>query len=166
MTESSGTRSGARSIGILVILLAIALPFAAAGCGPQSPQAAVQDFFGAIQDQDWNAYLGSILPDDARSMSQEEQTTMKEDFEKTRTTFKDVKYETEYDKEDKDKATVSVVSGSITAKDEATGETQKTTVDELKKTYGKVPTYKTENFKGRWYVNLDLQPTATQTETP
>ncbi|MFH1151186.1 MAG: hypothetical protein V1748_12005 [Actinomycetota bacterium] len=165
MTESSG-RSGARSVGILAILLALILPFFAAGCGPQSPQAAVQDFFGAIQDQNWNAYLGSILPDDARSMSQEDQATMKADFEKTKTSFKDVKYKTEYDKKDKDKATVSVVSGSITAKDEATGETQKTTVDELKKTYGKVPTYNTENFKGRWYVDLDLQPTATQTDTP
>jgi hypothetical protein len=158
-------RNKARSVSVFAVLLALVLPFFAAGCGPRTPEAAVSSFFNAIQDQNWNAYLDSILPDDVRSMSQTEQATTKEDFGKTVTTFKDLKYKTEVNDKDKNKATVSVVSGRISAKDPSTGQSQTTTVDEIKKTYGKAPTYQTEKFKGRWYVDLEMESLEPQTES-
>lgn len=151
----------------MVVVAALTVPFFAAGCGAETPEAAVRSFFGAIQDQDFNAYLGSILPDDARSMSQAGRQAAKEDFGKTETTFKGLKFTTKYDDKDKDKATVSMAAGSVSAKDPATGQTQTTTVDEIKKMYDKTPTYQTEKFKGRWYVDMDqeaLEPE--QTNTP
>lgn len=141
---------------VLAVALALGLSTFAAGCGAQTPEQAVRDFYKAIEEHDWNAYLGSVLPDNVRRMTEVDVQKQKEEFKASDYSYKGLKLKTEYDKKDKDKADVKLVAGLVSGKNPSTGEKERTTIAKIKKEYGFTPSIETRKSKGRWYVVVPL----------
>jgi hypothetical protein len=150
----------------VVVALALAVPLLVAGCGPQTPDQAVRNFYKAIQNHDWNAYLSTVLPDRVRRMTEADVRTQKKQFLATDFTYKGLVLKPVYDKTDKNKAEVALEAGVVTGKNASTGKVERTTIAEIKKTYGQTPSIATQKDKGRWYVDVPLatvdKPTQTQ----
>jgi hypothetical protein len=162
----SKSRRTSRTATVVVVAAALAAVLLAAGCGPQTPDQAVNNFYNAIQAHDWNAYLGAVLPENVRRMTQVEIATQKKKFLAADFTYKSLKLKTAYDKQNPSKASVELQAGVITGTNAQTGKKETTTIAEIKKTYGVTPTISTQKYKGRWYVDVPLsevdQPTQNQ----
>jgi uncharacterized protein YchJ len=139
-------------ISVVVLIIALTVPFFATGCGAESPDAAVREFYKAIETHNWNAYLASVL---------QKKKFLENDFK-----YIGLKLKTTFNKSDKDKAEVELTAGVIKGKNPTTGKEESTTIAEIKKTYGITPTINTEKYKGTWYVDVPLasadRPTQTQ----
>jgi len=135
----------------------LAVPFFTGGCGGAStPQQAVENFYKAVQDRNWNAYLSSILPDNVRRMTESDLQDTKKQFESSDYEYKDLKYKTIPDPKDKNKAKVELLSGTIIGTNPATNQKESTTIAEIKKNYNITPTLDVEKYKGNWYVNVPM----------
>jgi hypothetical protein len=141
---------------VLAIALALAVPVLTAGCGASTPQQAVNDFYKSIQARNWNAYLGSVLPDNVRRMTQTDIQDQKKKFLQQNYTYEGLKYKTIIDPKDKNKADVELTSGTISGTDPTTNQKQSTTIEEIKKSYNITPTIKAVRFRGNWYVDLPM----------
>lgn len=159
-------RKTARIATVLVLVSTMGLATLIAGCGAQSPEQAVREFYDAIESHNWNAYLGAVLPENVRRMTEVDMQKQKKEFNSTDFSYKGLVLKTEYDKKNKDKAEVKLEGGVISGKNPSTGKTERTTIAEIKKDYGVTPSIATENYKGRWYVDVPLaaadRPTQTQ----
>ena len=141
---------------VLAVALTLGLSMFAAGCGAQSPEQAVRDFYKAIETHDWNAYLGSVLPDNVRRMTEVDAQKQKKEFKSSDYSYKGLKLKTEYDRKDKDKADVKLMAGLVSGKNPSTGKIERTTIAKIKKDYGFTPSIETRRSKGRWYVVVPL----------
>lgn len=141
---------------VLVLAAAMAVSIAAAGCGASTPQDAVSNFYKAIEARNWNAYLGSILPDNVRRMTESDTLEAKKQFKEADFKYTGLKFKTSYDKKDKDKADVELTAGTITGTNPATKKKESTTIAEIKKSYDVTPTIQVQRYKGKWYVDVPM----------
>lgn len=176
--------SRAAAAGFLVLV--IFMPFVAAGCQPDTPEGAVRNFMEAIDTDNWNEFVGSILPNNVRKMTNEDviywrDTALKEASQSVQ--FNQSKLKIKSSPEGKDKANVTVTDGTIvlvkalgdsdvrlnigkktyTFKDPETNEvkTEKFTEREEQIAQG-LTDYKAEFFKSRWYVDFSLEGAGTE----
>lgn len=141
---------------VVVLVLAIAVPLFAIGCGAQTPEAAVREFYKAIETHNWNAYLNSVLPNNVRRMTETDIANQKKQFLANDFKYLGLKLKTILSKTDKDKAEVELTAGVIKGKNPSTGKEETTTIAEIKKNYGITPTINTQKYKGIWYVDVPL----------
>ncbi len=141
---------------VLLLAAAIAVPVAAGGCGASTPQDAVSNFYKAIEARNWNAYLGSILPDNVRRMTQSDMLEAKKQFQEADFKYTGLKFKTAYDKKDKDKADVELTEGTITGTNPATKKKESTTIAEIKKSYNVTPTIQVQRYRGNWFVAVPM----------
>jgi hypothetical protein len=155
MKTSSLRRHTAVTISLMLALLVV-VPclLAAAGCGGDSPQSAVQRFLSAWQALDWNAYKNVVAPGQKLTKDQEE--LAKQKFQQIKVKFQDIKLETKIDPKDKNKATVTLVSGKITDTADILGKQRTDTVDVAKMDANSRPVYDAVQVNGVWYVNTSL----------
>lgn len=166
---------------LAVLILACALMLS--GCGPQTPEATVRNFLKAHDTDNWQLFLNSILPESVRSMTPADETYFRDTYLKEGSQsllFKpdQLVMKTEYKG---DSATVRLTSGKLVAKnpqtkeevplDLKTGEykakdpqTGKLTVQKLSpeevKQIEQLTVYKCTHYKGRWYVDFNLEKPA------
>lgn len=150
---------------MMLLILALGATTFAVGCGPQTPEQAVRNFYNAIESHNWNAYLGSVLPDNVRRMTEVDVQKQKKEFKSSEYKYTGLVLKTEYNKKDKDKADVKLEAGVVSGKNPATGKTERTTIAKIKKDYGVTPSIATEKYKGRWYVNVPLASADTKSLT-
>jgi hypothetical protein len=148
----------------LVLTIAMLVPVVACGCGASTPEAAVRNYYQAISDHDWNAYLNSILPSNVRRMTSSDIQSVKESFEGSEIKYSDLKFKTVMDKSDKDKAEVLMIAGKISFRNPNTGEKTTMTVAEIKRTYNINASDETARFKGAWYVDVPMASADTETQ--
>lgn len=154
MSRKGWLRDRGRLATGLVLVVALALPMLLAGCGAQTPQQAVRDFYDARANGDWNAYLGTILPDRVRRMTPEDVSMQKESFEGGDFKYTDMKLEVV--EKGNDKAEVQLVGGKITSKNPMTNQEETWTIEEIKEMYNETPSLDTVKYKGRWYVDIPM----------
>jgi len=162
---SGKTDSQKRTTGIaiaVVLTLALALSLLAAGCGAQTPESAVRNFFAAIENHNWNGYLSAILPNNVRRMTDTDTREQKKGFLGNSFKYGGLKLNAKYDKKNKNKADVELTSGSFKVKNSQTGKEETTNVSKIKKQMGRAPALKTVKFKGCWYVDIPLAAKDTQ----
>ena len=141
---------------VVMLMVVVAVPVLLAGCGPQTPAAAVTDFYNSIQKSDWNAYLSTVLPESVRRMTDTDLADQKKKFLAGGYKYVGLRLKTIPDKKDPNKAAVEITSGVVKGKNPTTGQEESTTIASIKKQYGITPTLNTEKYKGRWYVNVPL----------
>jgi hypothetical protein len=143
---------------VFVMCIALSLTLVAPGCGgSSSPDTAVRNLFQAINNGDWDAFLGSVLPERVRVMSDTEMQTQKEQIKKKSEGYTDLKMKVEYDKKNKDVATVVITGGKISHENPTTGQKETVIIEDYVKQYPEqVPTIKVRKFKGRWYADIQL----------
>ena len=154
--EQRVTRAKARLCVVTVLLLAVVVPVLAAGCGASSPQAAVGNYYKAITDRNWNAFLNSILPVNVRRMTSSDLQTAKKSFKENEIKYSGQKFKTIPDNKDKNKAEVEMMAGTISFRDPSTGEKSSKTVEEIKRAYNVNATDKVVKYKGAWYVDVPM----------
>jgi hypothetical protein len=151
---------------IIAVATALAATLAVSGCGAPNPQTAVQNFYKAIENHDWNAYLSAVAPENVKRMTAQDRSSQKKKFESTGFKYEGVKYKAIIDKKNPDKASVELTDGVIKGKNQQTGQQEATTIAQIKKDYGITPALDTIKYKGRWYVDVPLasadQPTQQQ----
>ena len=139
---------------IIIISAALSLTLMTSGCGGSSkPDTAVTDFFQAISLGDWNAFTDSVLPDRIRVMSDTEKRDLQAQIKKKSERYTDLKLKVVYDKSDKNKSQVVILSGKITGANPTTGQQESMDfkdVPEASRTLNVV------KFKGRWYMDIQL----------
>ncbi|MCG2794576.1 MAG: hypothetical protein L6427_01670 [Actinomycetia bacterium] len=145
-----------RAVSTIALLVFLAVPLVASGCGSQTPEGVVRDFYKAIEDGDWNAYLSSVLAENVRRMTEEDVQYEKERLLEGDFTYEGLKFETVYDEKKENEAEVELIEGKITGTNPTSGERETTTVAEIKKQYDITPSFKTRKYKGRWYVDVPL----------
>ena len=150
----------------LVLAVAMAVSIAAAGCGAATPQDAVSNFYKAIEARNWNAYLGSILPDNVRRMTSDDALEAKKQFKAADFKYTGLKFKTIYNKKDKDKADVELTAGTITGTNPATKKKESTTIAEIKKSYNVTPAIQVRKYKGKWYVDVPMASADKQPQQP
>lgn len=156
MASKMRGKSRRAALTVAVLAIALTLPLLLAGCGPQTPEAAVQSFYSAQQNRDFNGLLSSVLPANVRRMTDADRAGVKKQVAQSQIKAQGLKFKTVPDKKGPDKATVDIVAGVLSVKDPATGQTQKITITDYKKQTGNYPSYPTEKYKGRWYVDIPL----------
>lgn len=149
-------KAGVRRMLLVFLAIALAAPFFAAGCGAQTPEAAVGNFFTAMETNSWNDYLNSILPDNVRRATSEELREQENSFDETNLQYVNIKYKVNKDRRNPDKATVELVSGRVRVKNPQTGKFETTSIAEIKKQYGSNPSINTVLYKGSWFVDVPL----------
>ena len=145
-----------RAVSAIVLLMFLAVPLAASGCGAETPEAAVRDFYIAIEERNWNAYLSSILPENVRRMTEEDVQYEKERFEEGDFVYEDLELKTAFNEENDNEAEVELTSGKITGTNPMSGERETTTIAEIKEQYDITPKFNTRKHKGHWYVDVPL----------
>lgn len=154
--ECKTGRTSKSCAAVAMLVLALAVPVFLAGCGSQTPAAAVSAFYSSQQNRDLNAFLSSVLPTDVRRMTDADLAGVKKQIAANQIKSQGLRFKTILDKKDPNKATVEIVSGVLNVKDSATGQTQRITIADYKKQTGNYPAYQTEKYKGRWYLNVPL----------
>jgi hypothetical protein len=134
----------------------LAVPLVASGCGANTPEEAVQDFFTAIEEHNWNAYLSSVLPENVRRMTEEDIKYEKERLEEVDFVYEDLEFKTVYNEENENEAEVELISGKITGTNPMSGERETITVAEIKEQSDNTPKFDTIKYKGQWYVVVPL----------
>lgn len=139
---------------VLAALIAATALFALAGCASNTPEGAVQKLLSAWQALDWQAYKTAVTPGQKLTKDQEE--LAKQKFQQVKVKFQDVKTQTQVDPKDKNKATVTLVSGKATYTADILGK-QKTEVQDIAKQDPKVRSvYDVVKINGVWYVDTTL----------
>jgi hypothetical protein len=151
---SAGART--RLYVTIAILIAVVIPVLACGCGPSTPQAAVENYYDAVSNRDWNAYLNAILPENVRRMTSADAQSAKGSFKDNSIKYTDLKFKTIPNAQDKNRAEVQMISGTVAFKNPNTGENKKMTVAEIKRTYNVNAIDKVVKYKGRWYVDVPM----------
>ncbi len=145
-----------KAVWVVILALSIASLTMAAGCGPQTPEKAVRDFYKSIEKHDWNAYLNSVLPARVRRMTESDIMEQKKEFLDSDYKYTGLKLKADYKGKDKNRADVELQAGLISGKNPSTGKTERTTIAKIKKEYDVTPTIATRKYKGRWYVDIPL----------
>ncbi len=156
---------GTRVTIVIALALALLVPALTAGCGASTPQQAVDNFYKSIQARNWNDYLGTILPDNVRRMTQTDVQDEKKKFEQQNYAYEGLKYKATYDKKNKNKADVELTAGKISGTDPTTNQKQSTTIEEIKKSYNITPSIAAVKYKGSWYVDVPMASADRQTTT-
>ncbi len=145
-----------RAVSAIVLLMFLTVPLAASGCGSQTPEAAVADFYNAIEEHNWNAYLSSVLPENVRRMTEEDVQYEKERFEEGDFVYEDLEFKTVYNEENENEAEVELTGGKIIGTNPVSGERETTTIAEIKEQYDITPKFNTSRYKGHWYVVVPM----------
>jgi hypothetical protein len=145
-----------RLSAVLVLLIALLVPVIAVGCGASTPEEAVRNYYKAISDNDWNAYLYSVLPDNVRRMTSSDIQSAKKSLKDSEIDYSGQKFKTIPDKKDKNTAEVEMTAGKVSFRNPNTGEKSSMTVDEIKRTYNVNATDKVVKYKGTWYVDVPM----------
>ncbi|MCJ7652597.1 MAG: hypothetical protein MUO75_02725, partial [Actinobacteria bacterium] len=98
-------------------------------------------------------FTDSVLPDRIRVMSDTEKRDLQAQIKKKSERYTDLKFKVVYDKSDKNKAQVVILSGKITGANPTTGQQESMDfkdVPEASRTLNVV------KFKGRWYMDIQL----------
>jgi hypothetical protein len=136
-----------------VICAAISLTLMTVGCGPSTPEAAVQNLTKAINNGDWEGFLSSILPEKVRVMSDTEMQSQKKLFKENREEFAGLQMKVVFDKNDKNKAKVVLTAGKNTRVNPTTGQNETVNIKDYPE---EGRTLNAVKFKGRWYVDITL----------
>lgn len=159
MGENKSINTGRVTVVVAICLVvAMGLPAIAlaVGQGASSPEKAVAEFYLSLEEGNWDGYLSSILPDNVRSMTQEDVIREKESFESSDFTYEDLEFKTVRNPENEDKAEVELTAGKIAGTNPMTGEEETTTIKEIKEEYDITPKLETARYKGSWYVDVPL----------
>jgi hypothetical protein len=89
-------------------------------------------------------------------LTKDQEELAKQKFQQIKVKFQDVKMQTKFDPKDKNKATVSLVSGKITDTADILGKQRTDTVDISKMDPNSRPVYDAVQVNGVWYVNTSL----------
>lgn len=142
----------ATSVATTAVLLAICTALLP-GCGGNSPEGAVNKYLSSWQALDWKAFESSVAPANRLSGTDEQRAEVY--LTQIPVEFKDVKFKTTYDPNDKNKAKVLITGGSVTYKPKVLGE-QKTDTKDFAKIAEDARTYDTVRINGVWYVDTEL----------
>ncbi|MDD5747574.1 MAG: hypothetical protein PHP64_00735 [Actinomycetota bacterium] len=125
------------------------------GCGGDSPEAAVKKFVGAWSSSDWEGIKKAVLPEDAK-FTKEQEELAKQKFEQIKVKFENVRMETSFDKKDRNKARVVLVSGEITYQARIGGKIQKQAMDIKKMEKSTRPYFDCIRRNKTWYVHRKI----------
>lgn len=155
MQRSRLVRTGLRTVCAIAVLMILLVPVLASGCGGgySSPEEAVKAMLEARQEGDWASFKDTVLPDRVRELTADEEVSQRQAFEEQNVNFKDLKYKTESDESDKNKASVVITSGVITMMNPMTNQEESLNVDEVPE---EGRTFTTQKYKGGWYVDVPL----------
>lgn len=137
---------------VFIIVTIVALPILS-GCGENSPQAAVERFFKAWEELDWEDYKDSLVVD-GRKPSGANEDLARQEFEQVRVRVEDLKTETSYDQNDKNVAFVTLVKGKITLTTDLLGKEKTRTLDLAEMNREDLPTITVKRIRGTWYVEM------------
>ncbi|MBN1289664.1 MAG: DUF4878 domain-containing protein [Actinobacteria bacterium] len=141
-------------IGLL--MASVVLSVFASGCAPDTPEAAAQSFFNAVESGDFGAFLDSVAPERVRRMSAEEKTMQEELLKSGESKYEGLKFEAKIDRKDKNKAVVTITAGKMTQKNPMTGEEQVVEFDKYEEEFGEPATLDAVKYKNRWYMDIPL----------
>jgi hypothetical protein len=136
-------------IALVVSLLAVSM---LVSCESNSPEGAVRKYLNAMQSGNWNAFKAAVVK---QNLTEVENALAKTKFEQTKVKYQDIKIETKYDKNDKNKAAVVMTDGKVTITAKIGGEPQTQTMD-IKKLEEPERTYDTVRINGVWLVETKL----------
>lgn len=186
--KRKGPGTGIRVSVIVIALIVAACSLFAAGCGPQTPEAAVRNFLKSRDTNNWKMFLDSIVPTNVRSMTPADEAYWRDTFLKEG--FKSLLFKPDQLKMKTvtkgGTAVVTLVAGKLTAKNSQTKEdvpldlktleykvtdpqTGKVVVQKLSSEEGtsikELTVYTCKYYKGRWYVDFNLErPTQSTTQ--
>lgn len=168
------------------LLIALVLPILISGCAPSSPLEAVKRMLQARDDDNWDEFQSSILPDDIHTMTSKDIAYRKEWLKNMSQSILFNVKQLQFTEKNTgaDTAEVQITGGIITLKDPYykevkldTGKMQFSYTDPEKNQpvtenisdqdaqaiIGEFLLYKTKKYKGGWYVDINLaqpqQPT-------
>ena len=138
----------------MAVALVLVLPtlLVLAGCGGNTPQGAVQNFFNAWQSMNWEAYKKAVNPGQKLTKNQEELAKLK--FKQIKVKFQDLKMQSKVDPKDSNKATVTLVGGKIIYTADILGK-QQTDTQDISKQKDR-PVFDAVKINGVWYVEYPL----------
>ena len=143
-----GLRGLTRLIAVVLFLAFCVSLVPLSGCGGDSPEAAVRKYLSAWQEGDWVEYKETVVPE-RRKLSKEEDELAKQKFEQIEIKFEDIKMETTYDKKDKNRGTVSLISGKVSMTADVLGEPKTETKELPMEGWG----FDVRKVNGAWYVD-------------
>jgi hypothetical protein len=147
----------------IVTCAALAITLVAAGCGgSSSPDTAVSNFFQAISQGNYNAFASAVLPERVKAMTDTESKSLQDQIKKKSEKYSGMKFKVVYDKNDKNKAKVVVLSGKITAQNPTTGKNE--TMD-IKSVPESARTLNVVKYKGSWYLDIPLSSSQAQPQS-
>jgi uncharacterized membrane protein YvbJ len=138
------------AVGLLVVACATLV-----GCNSNSPAGAVDKYLSAWQNSDWTAIKASVAPA-KRNLTKVQDELAKQKFQQTKVKLDGISTATEYDKNDKNKAVVTLTNGKITYTAEILGKSKTETQDIGKMPVDQRPFFDTVKVNGVWYVNFNL----------
>jgi len=153
MKTRNGRRTATNAVAVAVaLLLAVPALLAIAGCGGNTPQGAVQNFFSAWQANNWEAYKKAVNPNQKLTKNQDALAKLK--FQQIKVKFQDLKMQSKTDPKDPNKATVTLVGGKVIYTADVLG-TPKTDTQDISKQKDR-PVFDTVKINGVWYVDYPL----------
>ncbi|PKQ28791.1 MAG: hypothetical protein CVT63_01055 [Candidatus Anoxymicrobium japonicum] len=155
MNTNSQREAAARATCVL-LMLAILVPALVllAGCGGNTPEGAVRGHLNAWQSLNWEAYKKTVNPEKKLTKDQEE--LAKQKFKQIQVKFQDLKMQTGLDPKDKNRATVTIVSGKAIYTATILGKKKTDTQDITKMDSRDRPTFDVVRMNGAWYVDTKL----------
>jgi len=154
LNKTSGARSKVVVLAMLALLIASFMLLA--GCGESNtPAGALDKYLSAWKDSNWAAFKQSVAPV-KRNLNKVQDELAKQKFEQVKVGLDGISTETEYDKQDKNKAVVTLTGGKITYTAEILGKKKTETQDIGKMPKDKRPFFDAVKVNGVWYVNMDL----------
>lgn len=124
------------------------------GCGGNSPEAAVRQFFDSWQSNDWEAHVKSVAP--GRKLTKDQEALAKNKFEQIKIEFKDLEMQSKIDGKDKNRATVTVTGGQIVYTVNILGNNKTETQDISRMDADEKPSFDVVNVNGTWFVDTPL----------
>jgi len=137
------------------VCAALAAPLALSGCGSSDPQGAVMKYLNAWQAQNWNEYKAAVAPEKAK-LTKDQEELAKQAFGQTKVKFSDIKMKTTYDKNNKNRARVSLIGGKTTYTARILGKWKTDTRDIGKMKQVERPVFDTVRIGDVWYVDISL----------
>jgi hypothetical protein len=155
MDRNSIRRPATGVVAIAFIAMVVApVMFATAGCGGSTPEGAVQKLLSTWQALDWQGYKAAIAP--GQKLTKDQEQLAKQKFQQIKVKFQDIKMQTQMDAKDKNKATVTLVSGKTTYSADILGKQRTETQDIAKQDPKTRPVYDVVKVNGVWYVDTTL----------
>lgn len=161
------TKPNRRSMPPAAVLAVVALAAFSVlcGCRGSSPEAAVEQYFEAWSESDWELYRDSVLVNTKKPAVFDEDTA-KQEFERIRLRAEGLEMETAYDKEDGDIAVATLVKGKITLTAKLLGKDKTETLDIATMESEDRPTFKLRKQGGKWYVDVAPELYVTEHQEP